>query len=226
MRPRGRPPTPSAMSRPSEPVGMTCTSGGAVPSPSRMMPPLPNCFSMAETARSMALSRWTSRGARTSRRAARAGCCCRTAAHLGFSVGSTPWTRGPGRCRGRRRLRITLAFMIVVAMPFSVICPFWPRIRASRPSIKSQIRKSETEVEPRPRRPSTAAPRAAHAHAAHRWNHHALAGSRRCAARPPSRCRRGGRARIERRRASTPRLHTANRHVRPKSAGLRARRRD
>src|SRR4029079_13106858 len=37
------------------------TSGGAIPSPSRMMLPLPNCFSMVVTARSMALSRATSR---------------------------------------------------------------------------------------------------------------------------------------------------------------------
>src|SRR5450432_1339774 len=61
-RPRGTPPTPSAMSRPSEPVGTTLTSGGAIPSPRRMMLPLPNCFSMVETARSIALSRTASRG--------------------------------------------------------------------------------------------------------------------------------------------------------------------
>src|SRR6187200_1468170 len=61
IRPRGRPPTPSAMSSPSEPVGTTRTSGGASPSPRRMMLPLPNCFSIVETASSMALSRWGSR---------------------------------------------------------------------------------------------------------------------------------------------------------------------
>ena len=42
-------------------VGTTLTSGGAIPSPRRMMLPLPNCFSMVETARSMALSRAASR---------------------------------------------------------------------------------------------------------------------------------------------------------------------
>src|SRR5688572_28875564 len=61
MRPRGSPPTPRAMSSPSEPVGTTFTSGGAISSPRRMMLPFPNCFSMVETASSMALSRWVSR---------------------------------------------------------------------------------------------------------------------------------------------------------------------
>src|SRR5688572_3048753 len=46
MRPRGRPPTPSARSRPGDPVEMTL-SGPSVhsPSPSNMSAPLPNCFS-------------------------------------------------------------------------------------------------------------------------------------------------------------------------------------
>src|SRR6185295_1248111 len=50
------------MSRPSAPVGTTFTSGGALSSPRRMMLPLPNCFSIVDTARSIALSRWASRG--------------------------------------------------------------------------------------------------------------------------------------------------------------------
>src|SRR5664279_3012324 len=65
MRPRGRPPMPSAMSKPSDPVGTTCTSGGAIPSPSRMMLPLPNCFSIVATVSSMALSRPASRSRTT-----------------------------------------------------------------------------------------------------------------------------------------------------------------
>src|SRR5438128_1959149 len=57
MRPRGTPPTPSARSSETEPVemaGMSCTSGSSTPS--RMTEPLPNCFSMAETASSIAFS--------------------------------------------------------------------------------------------------------------------------------------------------------------------------
>src|SRR5207245_1813837 len=45
-RPRGSPPVPSARSSPSEPDGMTGTSGGASVAPSFMMDPLPNCFSI------------------------------------------------------------------------------------------------------------------------------------------------------------------------------------
>src|SRR5688572_13601557 len=57
MRPRGRPPQPSATSSPMEPVGMTLISGGASSAPSRMIDPLPNCFSIVLTASSIALSR-------------------------------------------------------------------------------------------------------------------------------------------------------------------------
>src|SRR5437867_8085764 len=45
------------MSRPSDPVGMTFTSGAAWSVPSRMIAPFPNCFSMVETASSIAFSR-------------------------------------------------------------------------------------------------------------------------------------------------------------------------
>src|SRR5882672_5625977 len=48
-RPRGRPPTPSARSRPTEPVGTTAISATSPPA-SGMMAPLPNCFSMAAMA--------------------------------------------------------------------------------------------------------------------------------------------------------------------------------
>ncbi len=48
-RPRGRPPTPSATSRPTEPVGMTSIAAISPPS-SGMIAPLPNCFSMAAIA--------------------------------------------------------------------------------------------------------------------------------------------------------------------------------
>src|SRR5579884_334755 len=61
MRPRGNPPTPSAMSRPSDPVGMTLISGAACSVPRRMMEPLPYCFSIVPIASSMALSRLGSR---------------------------------------------------------------------------------------------------------------------------------------------------------------------
>src|SRR3954451_1996756 len=55
-RPRGRPPTPRAMSRATEPVGITfiATSGE---SPRRMTDPLPNCLSIWARAMSRALSR-------------------------------------------------------------------------------------------------------------------------------------------------------------------------
>src|SRR5712691_1475907 len=53
-RPRGIPPVPSARSSPSEPDGMTGTSGGASVAPSFMMDPLPNCFSIWAIASSMA----------------------------------------------------------------------------------------------------------------------------------------------------------------------------
>src|SRR5438445_3182282 len=54
-RPRGSPPVPSARSSPSEPDGMTGTSGGgASVAPSFMMDPLPNCFSIWAIASSMA----------------------------------------------------------------------------------------------------------------------------------------------------------------------------
>ena len=45
MRPRGTPPTPSAISRPKLPVEMASTCM-AVLSPSFMTAPLPNCFSI------------------------------------------------------------------------------------------------------------------------------------------------------------------------------------
>src|SRR5687767_10245898 len=44
------------MSSASEPVGTTLTSGAAWSAPRRMIDPLPNCFSIVLTARSMALS--------------------------------------------------------------------------------------------------------------------------------------------------------------------------
>src|SRR5438552_2420994 len=54
------PPMPSAISRPSEPVGRQATSCASASSPSFMMAPLPNCFSIWLTARSIARSRFTS----------------------------------------------------------------------------------------------------------------------------------------------------------------------
>src|SRR5262245_1442182 len=52
MRPRGRPPTPSARSSPTEPEGIT--EIGSVPdapsAPSSMIAPRPNCFSMSAIA--------------------------------------------------------------------------------------------------------------------------------------------------------------------------------
>src|SRR5947199_890047 len=54
------PPMPSAMSRPSEPVGSAGMSPARAASPSRMIAPLPNCFSIWLSARSIARSRFTS----------------------------------------------------------------------------------------------------------------------------------------------------------------------
>src|ERR1044072_1805448 len=48
---------PSARSSPSDPVGMTWTSRSIGSLPSRMIAPLPNCLSIAASARAMALSR-------------------------------------------------------------------------------------------------------------------------------------------------------------------------
>ena len=53
-RPRGTPPTPSAASNEMEPVEITAMGTTASLLPSRMMEPLPNCFSMPDIARSMA----------------------------------------------------------------------------------------------------------------------------------------------------------------------------
>src|SRR3954468_7099727 len=55
-RPRGRPPTPRAMSRAIEPVGMTFMATSGL-SPRRMTEPLPNCLSIWARAMSSALSR-------------------------------------------------------------------------------------------------------------------------------------------------------------------------
>src|SRR5439155_23101480 len=55
MRPRGTPPTPSARSSPIDPVGLTSIPAGVSPSPSFMMAPLPNCFSICCSASSRAL---------------------------------------------------------------------------------------------------------------------------------------------------------------------------
>jgi len=62
MRPRGSPPVPNAMSNPSDPVDTTPTSGRAPSpaSPSRMMAPLPNCFSTSPSTAAIALSFWLS----------------------------------------------------------------------------------------------------------------------------------------------------------------------
>ena len=53
-RPRGRPPTPSAMSRPSEPVDIVSISTGFWSLPSRMIEPLPNARSICASAASRA----------------------------------------------------------------------------------------------------------------------------------------------------------------------------
>ena len=50
IRPRGSPPTPSARSRPSEPVETTSMFCCSTPSAMRMIAPLPNCFSMLASA--------------------------------------------------------------------------------------------------------------------------------------------------------------------------------
>ncbi len=55
-RPRGSPPTPSARSSASEPVETTATGAGSIPSPSRMMLPFPNCFSIPAIARPRAFT--------------------------------------------------------------------------------------------------------------------------------------------------------------------------
>src|SRR3984893_2356191 len=59
-RPRGMPPTPSAMSSPKEPVGMESTSYVAPASPRRMTEPLPNCFSIWLNAAARAFLRFSS----------------------------------------------------------------------------------------------------------------------------------------------------------------------
>src|SRR6201994_3904395 len=56
-RPRGTPPTPSAASNEMEPVEITEIGTMASFAPSRMIDPLPNCFSSCESAVSMALLR-------------------------------------------------------------------------------------------------------------------------------------------------------------------------
>src|ERR1039457_553754 len=56
MRPRGRPPMPSAMSRASAPVGIDSMFMCRF-SPMRMIEPLPNCFSIWPSAASRALAR-------------------------------------------------------------------------------------------------------------------------------------------------------------------------
>src|SRR6185312_2450440 len=57
---RGKPPTPSAMSRPSEPVDTTCRSFWTWASPIFMIEPLPNCFSIWANAAASALVFWSS----------------------------------------------------------------------------------------------------------------------------------------------------------------------
>src|SRR3954471_11099464 len=56
-RPRGNPPTPKAASNEIDPVGITEIGTMASFDPSRMIDPLPNCFSIWDTARSIALPR-------------------------------------------------------------------------------------------------------------------------------------------------------------------------
>src|SRR5690348_4095762 len=53
-RPRGMPPTPSAASKEMAPVEITEMGTTASLLPRRMIEPLPNCFSICETARSIA----------------------------------------------------------------------------------------------------------------------------------------------------------------------------
>src|SRR5215472_2958461 len=54
IRPRGKPPMPSAMSRPSEPVGITSVSAAASREPSFIIEPLPNARSIWPSAASRA----------------------------------------------------------------------------------------------------------------------------------------------------------------------------
>ena len=54
-RPRGKPPTPKAASKEMEPVEITAMGTIAYLLPSRIMDPLPNCFSICANARSIAL---------------------------------------------------------------------------------------------------------------------------------------------------------------------------
>ena len=56
-RPRGTPPTPSAASKEIEPVEMTEIGTIASLLPRRMIEPLPNCFSICESASSTARER-------------------------------------------------------------------------------------------------------------------------------------------------------------------------
>src|SRR6185436_7476991 len=60
MRPRGKPPIPSAMSSPREPVDTTSMSRVAIESPRRMTEPLPNCFSIWPSAAERAFLRLSS----------------------------------------------------------------------------------------------------------------------------------------------------------------------
>src|SRR5581483_10386116 len=53
-RPRGKPPTPSAASKEIAPVEMTEIGTMASFDPRRMIDPLPNCFSICDSARSIA----------------------------------------------------------------------------------------------------------------------------------------------------------------------------
>src|SRR5580700_8804284 len=56
-RPRGKPPTPNAASNEIDPVGITAIGTIASFDPSRMIEPLPNCFSICANAISIALPR-------------------------------------------------------------------------------------------------------------------------------------------------------------------------
>ncbi len=56
-RPRGNPPTPKAESNEIDPVEITAMGTIASFDPSRMIDPLPNCFSIWDTASSIALPR-------------------------------------------------------------------------------------------------------------------------------------------------------------------------
>src|ERR1700691_6646880 len=61
-RPRGKPPTPSAASNEIAPVEITEIGTIASFDPNRMIEPLPNCFSICETANSIALPRSSAMG--------------------------------------------------------------------------------------------------------------------------------------------------------------------